>query len=349
MIVNKGDKMLENSKLVSVIVPVFNTQEYLPRCLTSICMQSYKNLEIIAIDDGSTDDCAKILDEYRCRDARIKVYHKPNGGLTSAVYFGVKQATGDYVAFVDSDDYVDEDFILNFYSNIGDADVLAMGLYYQIGDTAKEFKLLCDVTYSGEQIKELQNDFIYDHSFGMSQKIFVARWNKLYKIELVKKVIELYRELDLSDNEDSYFMFLIIHEAKRIKTLAKANGYHYFINPNSLTNKRKTFDGFLAYLNKIENASKMVSERMNVCCNIHRPLIVFHAWSHITNYVQSLPKEQAKREMKLVLKNDTYQSALKSFRYSRMDLRGKVKLFLFRNKMCGALYRLIKKKTRVNG
>ena len=167
--------------LVSVVVPVYNTENFLARCLDSLIQQSYKNLEIIAVDDGSTDNSAKILEEYKVRDARIKVFHKINngGGATSAVSFGVKQANGDYVAFVDSDDYVDKDFILNFCSNIGDADVLAMGLYYQIRETAKEFKLIKNITYLGEELIKLQNDFIYDHSFGVSQKIFVARWNKL--------------------------------------------------------------------------------------------------------------------------------------------------------------------------
>lgn len=111
--------------LVSVIVPIYNTSEYLPECLDSIIGQTYQNLEIILIDDGSPDDSGWIADTYAERDPRIKVIHKENGGVTQARNVGIDHASGDYIAFVDSDDAITKDYfeILITYAKNHDADI----------------------------------------------------------------------------------------------------------------------------------------------------------------------------------------------------------------------------------
>ncbi|OUQ56652.1 hypothetical protein B5E58_10530, partial [Tyzzerella sp. An114] len=97
---------MENKK-ISVIVPIYNVEKYLNRCVDSIINQTYKNLEIILVDDGSPDNCGKICDEYAKKDNRIKVVHKENGGVSSARNVGLNIATGDYIGFVDGDDWID--------------------------------------------------------------------------------------------------------------------------------------------------------------------------------------------------------------------------------------------------
>ena len=103
---------IKGSPKVSVVVPIYNTSKYLPKCLDSIIDQSYQNLEIILIDDGSTDDSGKIADDYAKKDKRIKVFHQKNAGQSAARNLGLEKATGDYVGFIDSDDRVDKSFIL---------------------------------------------------------------------------------------------------------------------------------------------------------------------------------------------------------------------------------------------
>ena len=98
-------------ELISVIVPVYNVEKYLDNCVQSILRQSYTNLEIILIDDGSTDKSSQLCDEYSQKDKRIKVIHKKNGGQSDARNVGITVATGKYIAFVDSDDYIDEQFL----------------------------------------------------------------------------------------------------------------------------------------------------------------------------------------------------------------------------------------------
>ena len=116
--------MINNPK-ISVIVPVYNVEKYLPTCLDSIIAQSYKNLEIIVVDDGAKDSSGAICDEYAKKDVRIVSLHKQNGGLSDARNYGMQFMTGDYISFIDSDDYVHPDYISTLYNNLveNDADI----------------------------------------------------------------------------------------------------------------------------------------------------------------------------------------------------------------------------------
>lgn len=118
--------------LISVIVPVYNTEKYLPKCLDSIINQTYKNLEIILVDDGSTDTSGKICDKYAKEDKRIKVIHKENGGQSSARNAGIKASGGEYICFSDSDDELDLNFVAELYSLYDDSCSLSLcGLLYR--------------------------------------------------------------------------------------------------------------------------------------------------------------------------------------------------------------------------
>ena len=119
-----------DNPLISVIVPVYNVEKYLDRCVESIVNQTYTNLEIILVDDGSPDNCPAMCDAWAERDNRIKVIHKENGGVSSARNIGIKAATGDYISFVDSDDYISALMFETLYSNF-DLDIdLVCSLYY---------------------------------------------------------------------------------------------------------------------------------------------------------------------------------------------------------------------------
>ena len=108
---------MEN-QLISIIVPIYNVEKYLKQCIESIISQTYRNIEIILVDDGSPDNCGKICDEYSQKDKRIIVLHKENGGLSDARNKGIDIAKGDYLTFVDSDDFVNIDYIEKLYNSI---------------------------------------------------------------------------------------------------------------------------------------------------------------------------------------------------------------------------------------
>ena len=107
-----------NEALVSIIVPVYNVEQYLDRCLRSLINQSYKNIEIILVDDGSPDKCPQMCEDWAQKDYRIKVIHKKNGGLSDARNKGIEVARGEYICFVDSDDYIDERYVETLYDLI---------------------------------------------------------------------------------------------------------------------------------------------------------------------------------------------------------------------------------------
>ena len=105
-----------DNKLISIIIPVYNCEKYLGRCIESILNQTYKNIEVILVDDGSPDNCGLMCDEYKKQDHRVKVIHKENGGLSSARNAGLDVASGEYIAFVDSDDYIATTMLEKMYA-----------------------------------------------------------------------------------------------------------------------------------------------------------------------------------------------------------------------------------------
>lgn len=142
-----------NGTLVSIIVPVYNIEKYLPKCIESICAQTYRNLEIILVDDGSKDSCPQICDEYALKDSRVCVIHKKNAGLISARKTGIKRAKGEFVLFVDGDDWVSAEMTGAMLGIILEqqADCVVCG-FYRAGETAyAEKQYLPAGYYSGKK------------------------------------------------------------------------------------------------------------------------------------------------------------------------------------------------------
>lgn len=127
---------MKNNDLVSVVIPIFNVEKYLEKCVNSLVNQIYKNLEIILVDDGSTDNSGNIANELSKSDNRIKVYHKKNGGLSDARNFGIKQAKGKYIGFIDSDDYIENEMYEFLYNNLieNKADISICGRFVNYDD-----------------------------------------------------------------------------------------------------------------------------------------------------------------------------------------------------------------------
>ena len=171
---------------VSVIVPIYKVQDYLNKCIDSIINQSYKNLEIILVDDGSPDRCGEIIDLYEKQDNRIKVFHKKNGGLSDARNYGMNFITGDYVIFVDSDDWLSEDMVSNLIKTSLElnADIVQSGFYY-----AYEDYLLYDNRYYLENMRPVvlnRDELMYE--LVINEKVKNFAWGKLYKSALIKDI-----------------------------------------------------------------------------------------------------------------------------------------------------------------
>lgn len=167
--------------LISIIVPVYKTQPYLRKCLNSIIRQTYKNLEIVLVDDGSPDDCGKICDEYAARDLRIKVIHQRNSGLSSARNEGLKIASGEYIGFADSDDWIEADMFETLYRGALEykADIAICGFYFVRDNKCRAVNEKQTVLYDRE---DAIHHLILDDTFTNHV------WNKLYKRKLFENV-----------------------------------------------------------------------------------------------------------------------------------------------------------------
>ena len=211
-------------KKISVIVPVYKVEEYLCRCVDSIINQTYKNLEIILVDDGSPDGCGKICDEYAERDSRIKVIHKENGGPSSARNAGLDAVTGDYIGFVDSDDYIDPamyEHMISFMQEHG-ADIVVCN-YRDKDDNSKLAKEEVTVLNQEEALNErLVTNAISDSSC-----------DKLYKSELW---FNARFPIDRMVSEDSAVIYKVIFRAQKVVGLNKPY-YKVFEREDSLTHK----------------------------------------------------------------------------------------------------------------
>lgn len=221
--------MKTNSELISVIIPCYKVEKYLNQCIESIVNQTYQNLEIILIDDGSPDNCPQICDEWAIKDKRIKVVHKENGGLSSARNVGLEIATGRYISFIDSDDFIDETFIEFLYVNLikNKADISCCGYYHYFNKSLKEvrhFKKIQLLMNSCDAIKKM-NTIGY---FG------VGSWNKLYKKELFQNIRFPIGKL----SEDWFILYKLIHESNKIYYDSQPK-YYYRQRPGSITRNVK--------------------------------------------------------------------------------------------------------------
>lgn len=211
--------------LITVVVPVYNVENYLEKCVNSIINQTYKNLEIILVDDGATDSSSKICDNLAEIDDRIKVIHKENGGLSSARNAGIDVAQGKYIGFIDSDDYIDDRMFEILYNSIIDNNAdLSVCNYSWVNEEGRAFNTtkLLDDSYSAVDVlsKYLLEDFAS----------WVIACNKLYKTDLFSNIRYPIGKV----NEDSFTIHRVLDKCDRISSVSDSL-YFYFQRQGSIT------------------------------------------------------------------------------------------------------------------
>ena len=215
---------------VSVIIPVYNSEKYIKRTIESLLNQTIKQIEIICINDGSTDSSLQILKELQKQDQRIKIIDKKNEGIWKARMNGIEKSTGEYITFVDSDDYVEKDFIEKLYKNIQDnkADISICGFKRM---DEKSGKVL------SQEMKFEQNRVI-DKNLNLEEVISVntALWNKLYKASIIKEIKDLKNPPRIL--EDMMFLALLYLNVKKISFVDEYL-YNYLVRESSAMNTLK--------------------------------------------------------------------------------------------------------------
>ena len=223
--------------MVSVIVPVYNVEKYLDECVSSLIGQTLQDLEIILVDDGSTDTSGTKCDIWAEKDSRITVYHKPNGGLMSAWKYGVERSSGDYIGFVDSDDWVDADMyerMLSAASETG-AEMVCASFVCEYEDGRQEFKkdYLEAGFYCRERILCEMSPYLLISSRYHDRGLFPSKAIKMFKRELLLSVLQDCDDR-LTIGEDLITIFSCIQIAKGIFIMGDFYPYHYRIVGSSM-------------------------------------------------------------------------------------------------------------------
>ncbi|HEM6102550.1 TPA: glycosyltransferase [Streptococcus suis] len=218
--------------LISVIIPIYNVEQYLAKCIESVCRQSYENLEIILVNDGSTDGSETICLEYANNDERIRYCKKENGGLSDARNFGIDCANGDYLSFVDSDDYIEPTFIEYLYKAIEKEKTVVSMTSFDRVDSAGIF-LKAEILPTDQSVlsgRDACKKMLEEHG-----NRFVVVWNKLYK----KELFDCHRFENGKLHEDEYFTYRLLYDLEKVAIVHDCL-YHYVNRENSITTSNMT-------------------------------------------------------------------------------------------------------------
>ncbi len=218
----------------SFIVPVYNVEQYLAQCIESVLSQTCSDFELILVDDGSTDSSGEICDRYKAEDARVHVVHKKNAGVSVARNVGIEQAQGKYVCFIDSDDWIESDYLAKILTEIADFDILFFGCVCHYEDGSVRSLCPSAVECRTDLYKAishlLQND--------MKVNYFGFTWNSVFRRDIINQFGIRFVE-KLSVSEDEVFTLAYCNQAHSLKVMPSPL-YHYFSKEQGLTQKEKS-------------------------------------------------------------------------------------------------------------
>ena len=318
-------------KKISIIVPVYKVEKYLDRCVNSIVNQTYSNLEIILVDDGSPDNCPQMCDEWAKKDKRIKVIHKVNGGVSSARNKGLELSSGEFIQFVDSDDYILENYCAELISRFTEeVDLVVAG--YTIIDDYKN-KIIRNKTAVNVDKIILDEDellrFVIDGFVDMPV-------NKLFRRDLITKTF--HEGLPLG--EDRIFVLDYLRNVKNKIVFAETEGYIYEYNDGSACHKERE-DLYEISMIAVNYLKKFLNEHFGSCVNANFYKIVVDKFIFVLNRTN---KSKIKVLKNKIFQDENYREAI--INYKPQGIKEKLKFFLLKNKMLGLLRYISKTKNK---
>ena len=311
---------------ISIIVPFYNVEAYASKCIESIINQTYKNLEIILVDDGSPDNCGKIIDEYAKKDKRIKVIHKKNGGLSDARNKGIEAATGKYIGFVDSDDYIKEDMYEYLYNLIidNDADISIIDfIYFYENDSIFEDEVK-------EEIKILNN---YD---SLRELLSISKLENHAVTKLYSK--DLFNGVRYPINkkmEDVGTTYKLLDKANKI-VVSNIQKYYYLLREDGITFS-KSLSLFIDYYELSLERYKYIKDKYPEMIENDIALLTLIMYLYDVDnkdFIKYLKDNKVKQ-----LYNELYNCGIIKSNISNRNIR--IRLFLLRINI--SLYRCIMK------
>ncbi len=242
-----------NEGKISIIVPVYKVEKYLPRCVESIINQTYQNIEIILVDDGSPDNCGNLCDEYAKKDERIKVIHKQNGGLSAARNSGINISTGDFIAFIDSDDWISEDYCETLYRSMIETNSEVSIIDYNVVNEEDKITNPTNAEYQSEENERIiyENENILKELL-LQKNIKNFVWRMLYKKEVICDFLAGI------NYEDMFFTLQVLMNVQKV-VYTKKRCYNYLQRSGSITatiSEKNLTDFIKAVRNRYEIISK---------------------------------------------------------------------------------------------
>ena len=325
---------------LSVIIPIYNSQNTLKKCVDSVLAQSFTDMEIILVDDGSEDDSLKICREYEQQDKRIVVFHKENEGLVAARKSGLSIAKGEYIGFVDSDDFIDSTMYADLMveADKNESDIVAGGVILDYPQYSKEcYSLLPVGFYAREdlQTKIIPKMIVYSGfvNYGLIPGVVV----KVFKKELLEKALPNVPNV-IKIGEDLAITSYAVLQAKSLSIVQSA-AYHYVQGDASMirafSEKRFTdICNLYGCISKIENAS--YQKQVNL-------YMAYLLWLVLAELVKKsgYSRKQKIRTAKQFLTHETSRHVLKNANVSGLGLKDKLKVFLMRHRMVRTLMGII--------
>ena len=312
--------------LISVIIPVYKVEEYLDKCVSSVIEQTYKNLEIILVDDGSPDNCPKMCDDWAKKDNRIKVIHKKNGGVSSARNIGIKESKGEWITFIDSDDWIDENFIKKLYQvSLNNKSDVVISSYYRVTNDKYE------------KINTSVNILNFNNYEYLIKALNPQTGYGFCHMRIIKKekINNFYFDEELKVTEDALFNIKLAKNIKNVSFLGEPL-YYYRINNQSVV-KKYDKDYPNKYLEGIKKIKKYIfSEYSNkdILQNYYN-FVAYHVMLIAVNYCYNYENEES-RKIKLlrnICKISEYNDGIKNSNYQNISLTRKITLFTLKHKL----------------
>lgn len=326
-------------KKVSIIIPVFNAENYLRSCLDSILAQTFNDFEAILVDDGSTDDSGKICDEYAAKASNIVVFHKQNEGVVNARITAFKHSKGEYITFIDADDYVDGQYIEHLYECILKNNVdVSCCQYYKIDEKGKHLSTRKNFGYfdrTGIE-KVIIPGFSWDRNL-RKESVAPFLWGKMIKRCYVKEILEAGEGLWYAEDQCGMLrMFYLINSFYHSETPL----YYYVFHDGQATAimNHKRWDAYEAYWRR------MISEDIK---GLYSPLMPYRIFEHLNRFInywflKASSYQEFKKEAIYALKSSFLDDHLFNKELEGLSKKEKFYFFLLKNK-CTFIYYYIRK------
>lgn len=286
-------------EIISIIIPMYNSKQYIERCLKSVLRQTYSSLEIIVVDDGSTDNCSEIVRMYSNTDSRIKLIRKENGGLSDARNHGIEAATGSYISFLDSDDWIHYQYIEQLYTQLKSHDGdISICDFKKVNDCDNESYKKEIENYELSTLSNVEALELFEGEYGVQ---IVIACGKLFKIELFDDIRFPLNRI----HEDEFTTYKLLYKANKIVFLFTKMLF-YYQHSQSIMGKRKTITqriDFIDALNERINFFEKVNVNKNVIAKSYK--ILFVAYLLINREIQLTTdkNEEFNKKIEIEIKN----------------------------------------------